>query len=148
MLALGMARVYTFQDNRAVIADMLALEREARAARRGIWGHPFYALRTPETVSRDIGSFQVVEGSVHAVADRKSTTFINFAADWKTDFTVVVRGRDRKLFRDAGLSLNDLTGKRIRVRGWVKSWNGPMIEATHPEQIEQIETAGQSPAAR
>jgi hypothetical protein len=25
------------------------------------------------------------------------------------------------------------------VRGWIKSFNGPMIEASHPEQIEVIE---------
>ena len=31
-----------------------------------------------------------------------------------------------------------LQGKRIRVRGWLKSFNGPMINATHPEQIEVL----------
>jgi len=136
MLADGMARVYTFKDNRSIVPDMLAQERAARAARRGIWALRYYAVRTPETVARDIGSFQLVEGVVHAVAERKTMTFINFAADWKTDFTIVVRGADRKAFRDAGFPLADLAGKRIRVRGWVKSWNGPEIEATHPEQIE------------
>ena len=145
MLAKGMARVYTFADNRGAVPAMLALEQAARAARRGIWGLRFYAVRTPETVGRDIGSFQIVEGVVHAVAERKNTTFVNFAADWKTDFTIVVRGADRKAFRDAGFSLADLAGKRVRVRGWVKSWNGPTIEATHPEQIE---TAGLGPAVR
>jgi endonuclease YncB( thermonuclease family) len=145
MLAEGMARVYTFKDNRSIVPEMLALERTARAARRGIWGLRYYAVRTPETVARDISSFQVVEGVVHAVAERKNTTFINFAADWKTDFTIVVRGADRKAFRDSGFPLADLAGKRVRVRGWVKSWNGPEIEATHPEQIE---IAGPGPGGR
>ena len=36
MLKKGMARVYSFADNRARIGRMLALESEARAARRGI----------------------------------------------------------------------------------------------------------------
>ena len=31
-----------------------------------------------------------------------------------------------------------LEGKRIRVRGWLRSWNGPQIEASHPEQIELL----------
>jgi len=145
MLAQGMARVYTFKDNRSVIPEMLALERAARAVRRGIWAHPYYAVRTPETVAHDVDSFQLVEGTVRAVALRKGKTFLNFGADWRSDFTVLVEGRDAKAFRDAGLSLNDLEGRRIRVRGWVKSWNGPLIEATHPEQIE---TAGLGPAAR
>ena len=139
MLAQGMARVYTFKDNRSAVPEMLALERAARDAGRGIWGHRYYAVRTPETVVRDIGSFQIVEGRVFAVAERKNTTFLNFGKDWHTDFTIVVRGRDRKTFRDAGLSLKSLEGRPIRVRGWVKSWNGPSIDATHPEQIELIE---------
>ena len=36
MLRLGMARVYSFPDNRARVAEMLVLEGKARAARRGI----------------------------------------------------------------------------------------------------------------
>jgi len=27
----------------------------------------------------------------------------------------------------------------VRVRGWLKPRNGPMIEASHPEQIELLE---------
>ena len=41
MLRRGMARVYSFPDNRAAVPDMLALEAEARAARRGIWSGQF-----------------------------------------------------------------------------------------------------------
>lgn len=145
ILRRGMARVYTFRDNRAAVPEMLALEREARGAKRGIWAHPFYAVRTPETVARDIGSFQIVEGRVLAVAERRKTSFLNFGPDWREDFTIVLRGRDRKAFRDAGVPLKALEGRTVRVRGWVKSWNGPTIEATHPEQIE---TAGKDPAVR
>jgi endonuclease YncB( thermonuclease family) len=145
MLAQGMARVYTFKDNRSAIAEMLAIERNARAAKRGIWSHPYYAVRTPETVARDIDSFQLVEGTVTDVAERKGRTYLNFGADWRSDFTVQIESRDARSFREAGLSLKDLEGRRIRVRGWVKSWNGPLIEVTHPEQIE---TAGRGPAVR
>lgn len=145
LLAEGMARVYTFKDNRSIVPEMLALEQQARAARRGIWALRYYAVRTPETVARDIGSFQLVDGVVYAVAERKNITFVNFAADWRTDFTIVVRGADRRTLRDAGFLLAGLAGKRVRVRGWVKSWNGPMIDATHPEQIE---TAGLGPAVK
>ena len=34
--------------------------------------------------------------------------------------------------------IESLAGLRIRVRGWIKSFNGPMIDATHPEQIEVL----------
>jgi endonuclease YncB( thermonuclease family) len=145
LLAEGMARVYTFKDNRSAIPEMLALERAARTAQRGIWSYPYYAVRKSDTAGRDVDSFQLVEGTVHAVAERKGKTFLNFGADWRSDFTVLVESADAKAFRAAGMTLTDLAGKRIRVRGWVKSWNGPLIEATHPEQIE---TAGLSPAVR
>ncbi len=73
------------------------------------------------------------------VKSRGGWYYINFTADWRSDFTIVVAARARRLFRVAGLDLAGLEGRRIRVRGWVKSYNGPMIEATHPEQIEVID---------
>ena len=139
LLAEGMARVYSFRDNRQAVRAMYAIEAAARQARHGIWGHPFYRIRTPDALTRDIGSFQVVEGRVRAVATVRGTTYLNFGADWRTDFTVTLRGRSRRMFRDADLAPKSLEGRRVRVRGWLKSRNGPMIEATHPEQIERLD---------
>jgi hypothetical protein len=34
------------------------------------------------------------------------------------------------------------TDKHIRVRGWVSEQNGPMMEVTHPEQIEILREDG------
>jgi hypothetical protein len=50
----------------------------------------------------------------------------------------MLRGATRKALAKVGMSVESLKGKRLRVRGWVKSRNGPMIEATHPEQIELL----------
>lgn len=137
MLKAGLARVYTFTDNRAVAADMLALEREARAARRGIWRNPYYRIREPEETRRDIETFQIVEGRVLQAAMTRDRAYLNFGPDYRTDFTVAIARRDLKLFGRA-FDPKALEGKTIRVRGWVKSLNGPMIEATHPEQIEVL----------
>lgn len=139
MLRRGMARVYTFPDNRALAAEMLALEREARAAKAGIWGDPFYAPRTPDSVAADIGTFQLVEGVVKDAASVRARSYLNFGDDWRTDFTVVIAARARKMFEESGVDIISLAGRRIRVRGWVQSYNGPMIQATHPEQIEVLE---------
>ncbi len=136
LLRSGMARVYSFQDNRAQIAEMLAMERKARAARRGIWRHRFYQIRDADTAHRHIGGFHLVEGQVRAVAARRKYTYLNFSDNWRTDFTIAVAARVRRLFKDAGLDLEALQGKTVRVRGWIKSRNGPLIDATHPEQIE------------
>ena len=136
MLRLGLARVYSFADNRALIPEMLALERQARAAGRGIWGHPFYAIRTPASAARHIGTFQIVEGTVVAAARVKGRVYLNFGPDWRTDFTVTVASKAQRLFRRAGVDPLALEGRRLRVRGWIRKFNGPLIEATHPGQIE------------
>ncbi len=139
LLRRGMARVYSFADNRANVAEMLVFEREARTARRGIWRHPFYYTRNAAELSSDTTGFQIVEGTVHAVATVRKRTYVNFGADWRTDFTISIGAKAQRLFEEAQFHPKGLEGKRIRVRGWVKSYNGPMIEATHPEQIEILE---------
>ncbi|MEQ9608241.1 MAG: thermonuclease family protein, partial [Kiloniellaceae bacterium] len=66
-------------------------------------------------------------------------TYLNFAEDWREDFTISLDRRAERLFTEQGLDLGDYAGKRVRVRGWLKVRNGPMIEVTHPEQIEELE---------
>lgn len=141
LLAAGLARVYTFEDNRAKAEEMLALEAEARKRRLGLWAHPFYRMREAEELARDwrgaVDSFVLVEGRVHRVAEVKGRTYLNFAEDWKSDFTASVERRYLRAFRD-GSGLAGHEGERIRVRGWLQSRNGPAIEITHPEQIERL----------
>lgn len=138
LLALGMARVYTWPDNRALSREMLGLEREARAKRRGIWSDGFYRVLSPEDAERHIDSFQLVEGRIEAVAVVRGRVFLNFGRNWRTDFTVDIDPADLKGFRESGLDPKALEGRRVRVRGWLKSRNGPAIQATHPEQIELV----------
>jgi len=136
LLERGMARIYTFADNDAPIEALLAAEHAARAAGRGIWADPFYALRSPDEVGEDIGSFQIVEGRVLDADIVRGRAYLNFGPDYKTDFTVTVAPGDRAHFEAEGIDLGDLDGRTVRARGWIKSFNGPMIEATHPAQIE------------
>ena len=139
MLERGLARVYSFRDNRALVAEMLALERAARATRRGIWAHPFYRVRRVEETPRHIDSFQLVEGRVLEAARVGRHGFLNFGIDWRSDFTISVAGAARRLLKQEGSEFADFEGRLIRVRGWLKMRNGPMIVLTHPEQIEVLE---------
>lgn len=139
MLARGMARVYTFEDNRAGAAAMYALEREARAAGRGIWAHPWYRVLDHGETGRHIGTFQLVEGRVREAAQVRGQGYLNFGDDWRTDFTIVIPKRALATFRASfGRRLEAVEGKRVRVRGWLRRFNGPMIEASHPEQVEVV----------
>ncbi|MBE9554510.1 MAG: thermonuclease family protein, partial [Proteobacteria bacterium] len=90
LLSAGMARVYSFPDNRAAVDEMLTAEGRARREGAGIWGSEWYAVRAPDALSRDIGSFQLVEGRVVDAADVRGTVYLNFGADWRSDFTVKV----------------------------------------------------------
>lgn len=139
LLGAGLARVYSFADNRVAVAQMLALEREARAAGRGIWADPFYAVRSAEAASDWLGGFELVEGRVHAVGRGGGRVYLNFAEDWRQDFTLALDRRALTLFQEEGVDPAGLAGKQVRVRGWLKSYNGPMIDVTHPEQIEVLE---------
>ncbi len=138
----GLARVYSFPDNRACVAELMARETQARDQRKGLWGVAAYRIRDaggdPEQIARLKFSYQLVEGVVAAVGGAASRVYLNFGKDWHTDFTVEIEHKDRAAFAAAGLDPNALAGKRVRVRGWIEWRNGPMIRATHPEQIELL----------
>jgi micrococcal nuclease len=138
MLSRGLARVYTFADNRALAHDLFAHENEARQARRGIWALDYYAILTPENAGRALDQYALIEGRVVRAAEAHGSAYLNFGSDWKTDFTAVIRSAGLRVFAKEGIDVAAYQGRRIRVRGWVESWNGPMIEITHPEQIEEV----------
>lgn len=134
----GMARVYTFPDNRARATEMLAFEKAARAARRGIWALSYYRIRTDDDLGRVIGTFQIIEGTVIKAAVVRGRAYLNFGQNWRTDFTISISPKwMRRHWRDE-TSVAGYEGRRVRVRGWLKSYNGPLIEVTHPEQIEML----------
>lgn len=137
MLARGMARTYSFADNRALVAEMLAAEAQAREAGRGLWRDPAYRVRKPDEAGAFIDSFQLVQGRVKQAAKVKGQIFLNFGADWRSDFTVHIPHEAMPLFRNADPKAWE--GRTIRVRGWLRSFNGPLIEASHPEQIEVLQ---------
>lgn len=143
MLARGLARVHTWPDNRAEVPALFAAERAARAARAGVWAQRAYAVNVsdPAALRGKEKSFQLVEGTVTQVADRRGRIYVNFGRDYKTDFTVVVERENLRNWPGGAADIQALQGRQIRIRGWLKDWNGPMIEATHPQQIEFLRPA-------
>ena len=139
LLARGLARVHSLVDDRTAVDEMLAIERRARSRGLGLWSQSRYRVRAAGEAGAGLGSFQLVEGRVRAAAVVRGRGYLNFGADWREDFTVSIGPRDRRRFEAAGIAVEDYEGRLVRVRGWVESFNGPMIEATHPEQIEVLE---------
>jgi micrococcal nuclease len=135
LLKSGWAMVYSFNDDKhGVIEKMLAAEHEAQGAKRGIWAHPYFRIITPAEAGEFINRFKLVEGKVVSVHDYHGHTYINFTERWKGNFAVFISRKYANAF--AAMNLPSLVGKTIRVRGWINYHNAPMIDLTHPEQIE------------
>jgi len=140
MVSLGMARVYTWPDTFQDSDRLYAAEVKARDAKRGIWGDDYYRIRSPEpdVLAQDIDSYQIVQGIVTSTADVRGQIYLNFGANYKTDFTIAIAKGDRKRFEQAGLDPLSLEGATVRVRGWIELSNGPMVWLDHPERLEVL----------
>ena len=137
LLALGLAQVKTSPSNAHMTKEMLLLESKAREEKLGIWQDA--PILTSDNANEGIGAFSVIEGTIESVALKKNRIYINFGKDWKTDFTVSIAPEDKRKFSKAKLAPLNWGGKRIRVRGSVREYNGPYMELTHPEAVEFIE---------
>lgn len=139
MISAGMAIAYSFADNRSCVRRLQQAEAKAREAGAGFWEQGVFRVRDAtdlESMNALGYSFQIVEGRVRDVADRSGRVYLNFGEDWRTDFTATIAPSDRDSFEGSQIALTDLEGRKVRVRGWLKQRNGPMIDVSHPEQIE------------
>ena len=138
MVRLGLARVYSWKGELADMASLYAFETEARSRGRGLWGSAFYAIRRPDPdpLAQYVDSLQIVEGVVTSTADVRGRIYLNFGADYRTDFTIAIAKKNVKQF--AAINPVGLTGARLRVRGWIEMINGPMIWLDHPGRLEVL----------
>ncbi len=142
LLDQGLARVSARVDDKNCALALLAAERRARAAGRGLWADPNFAplkAENPTGIGAKQGDFALVEGKVLSVRESGATIYVNFGRRWTRDFTVTILKRPQRTFAGAGLDPKRLEGRRIRVRGWIEQRAGPVIAATAPEQIEVLD---------
>lgn len=121
------------------MAALLKLESAARAARRGLWADALYADLAPDGAKIAAGRFVFVQGKIRDAARVKNKIYLNFGADWRTDFTAQIASTDLRLFKKAGLDPLTLKGRTVRVRGTAQPMFGPMIALTQPAQLEILE---------
>lgn len=143
MIAKGLARVYSFPDNRACLELLFAAEGRARLAGLGIWGDPYYSVRAadaPGDLLVRAGHYELVEGRILLAEKSGGRVYLNFGRFWKEDFTAVIEASALRVFAKAEFDPLVLTNALVRIRGWVDDRDGPRIEVTHPEQIEVLAT--------
>lgn len=140
----GLAWAYSSETNRDLALPLLALEDMARSAQKGFWTKPIFFIKDNQTIQGVSESFEVFQGVVQSVSSSADRTWINFGADYKTDFTLELDHAHMQKFRletKKYVDLKELEGMTLRTRGWVEEKNGPMIALTHPEQIEFPDTS-------
>jgi len=82
---------------------LLKSELIAREAGRGLWQSADYGVRSPapNALAQHVDSFQIVEGLIISTAQVRGQTYLNFGSDYRTDFTVSIARKHRKLFEKA-----------------------------------------------
>jgi hypothetical protein len=83
--------------------------------------------------------FALVEGRIARMGRTHQFWYANFGDDLRRDFTFRVPVAAEAGFAAAGVELRALSGRRVRVRGWLFEDNGPMIEITTPLALEPLE---------
>lgn len=119
-------------------------ERVARRMKRGIWGSG--AVRVLSARDRDLrektDSYRIVAGIVVSVGATSRKHYLNFGRDWSRDFTVTIPAGRVQAFRAAGRAPETMSGRHVRVRGWLRRWNGAVIDVRYPDEIEVLGKGG------
>lgn len=123
-----------YLENRKSI--LLAAEQKARSERRRGWQR--FRILDAEEKAGLIGKkgFRIVEGIVRTTGKSKKYMYLNFGEDWRTDFTAAIPKENMRAFVKKGWKLEDFEHKWIRVRGFIRSYNGPFMDVYYPDQIE------------
>ena len=145
MVSAGLARVYSWAGQYQNIRVLYTAEQKARDAGRGIWDSQanggFYDIRKPDPnpLVQYVDSVQIVEGFIIKTAEVRGTIYLNFGADYKTDFTIAIAKKARKNFKHADYDPLTLQGARVRVRGYVEIYGGPIIWLDDPKRLEILD---------
>jgi len=145
MLGTGMARVYTWTGYAQDISALYGVERTARNNKQGIWNtvvtDGYYDIRKPDPdpLAQYVDSVQIVEGIVVKTADVRGTIYLNFGADYRTDFTIAISKKSRRAFKRADYDPLTLTGAHVRVRGYLELYGGPIIWLNDPDRLEVLD---------
>jgi endonuclease YncB( thermonuclease family) len=137
----GRLRAMPIAGDGTCSAALLVREAAARDAGRGLWREPLFAVRPADhALIERVGDLVVAEGIVRSVGRSRGRTWLNFGEDISRDFAVVMNDNDRSRFERAGFVLDDLKGRRVRVRGLLgRRAEAPRMAIDDPLAIERLE---------
>ncbi len=138
LVSAGLARVRLFPGEKPCLANLLSAEAAARAAHRGLWSLPDFAVRRaddPSLLARS-GLYELVEGRIASVGHGKRMVFLDFGRDYRRDFTVLV---PIAMAEELPQPVDALKGRRVRVRGVIEESGGPAIRLATTDEIEFVD---------
>jgi micrococcal nuclease len=139
LIANGLAMARPTPANPELAEKMYTLEDQARQAKSGIWADTSaHRLVEASNDIQPLDRFAVVEGTVKTVAIIRNVTYLNFGDDYRKDFTIGIPSTQRQALARSGIDLFKLQGQKVRVRGWLRLYNGPYIELEHPVLFQQV----------
>ena len=142
LIANGLAQAWPTPVNPELASRMYVLEDNARRAGLGMWAADSqYRLLNALDDMPNLDRFAVVEGVVKSVSMVSNVTYLNFGDDWKTDFTVGVASPVRQILLRNNVDLQKLQGQRLRVRGWLRFYNGPYMDLEDSIAFETLDIA-------
>ena len=133
MLRDGVAIIYASAGD--VPAGWAAAEADAHRRKSGVWANDMLVL-TPLTAAQHENEFHVVEGAVTRIYANKTATYLNFGADWHSDFSITIPAKVRRSMGERLEAIKE--GSHVRVRGRLYEENGPMILLNHADNLERI----------
>lgn len=140
MIANGVARAMPTPVNPELAEKMYALENEAIKAGKGLWAKDSrHRILSADAPVESLGRISVVEGTVQKISTLSNTTYLNFGPDWRKDFTIGIPTAVRQKMVRQNIDPFKLQGKKLRVRGWIREYNGPYIELEDPVLLQRIE---------
>ena len=139
LLHTGHTRLVSLPDDAGLAEALVTAEGDARRAGRGLWAHNDYRIRpaVPDRLESD--RFQVVIGRIVSANRVRRGAYLNFGRHWKSDVTVRLDEGAASLLEEAAGPVEDLAGRRVLLRGWVREKDGPLIELTDHRMIEFLD---------
>lgn len=140
MLRKGLGRVAMAPDRIECAEELYAVEAEARRQRIGLWSSRAYAIRTPSQAESDVGTFQIIEGTVDSISSTGGRVFLDFESEEGPALAATISTDDMKRFRQIGVDPYAYANNRVRVRGWIERGHRlPEIALATPEQVEIVQ---------
>ena len=139
LLDAGLATTLVIPPNTWSVDCYQQHENDARSASRGLWSLPAYQPLDSATLQRDTKGFRIVHGRITGIRHTRYNVWL----DLNRTLRVRVSNKDLSNFEPG--YLDDLVGKNVEVRGWIKSGrDGLRVNVRHPAALRILATEASS----